>query len=296
MGLTRPAGFSSIPPMNYRRLARILTPIGLIAGLPLGLIVGCQSKLIYFPRPYPPGLVEQWRKETQGRTIDFQTSQGSQQAFLQGRLKEPRNLWIVCGGNGTVALDWSDWLSRHAPPEDAWLLVDFPGYGASSGSPNPERIRESFRKVVPLAVREIGWPSPPDPEHLRFFGHSLGAAACLIAATEFRIQRGVLVSPFTSTMEMGRELTGLPIGFLVTHRYDNSARLAELAARGPGEVIILHGTDDEIIPVSMSRRLAGQQQKTVRLREIPGGRHNTIPQLQAEDIAEALDLIGGPNP
>ena len=114
----------------------------------------------------------------------------------------------------------------------------------------------------------------------------------MLAATEFKIQRGVLLAPFTSTMDMSRRMTGLPVGFLVWHRFDNSARLAELAARGPGEVIILHGVNDEVIPVAMSRTLEAQQKAIVRLREIPGGKHNTIQDDHAEELAKALSEVG----
>ena len=94
-------------------------------------------------------------------------------------------------------------------------------------------------------------------------------------------------------MDMGRAMTGLPVGFLVSHRFDNTARLAELSARGPGKVIILHGSDDEVIPVEMGRSLAAGQSKTVRLREIRGGRHNTILQTHTAEVAAALREISG---
>jgi uncharacterized protein len=287
----RPQVMNQSKPL-LRRVLRALLSLLLIAGVPLLLIVGCQSKLIYYPRPYPPGTTAKWAAETQGRAIDFTTSQGRQRAFLQGNLTSPRNLWIVCGGNGTVALDWSDWLREHAPREDAWLLVDFPGYGDCEGAPNPKRIRESMKSAIPLAAESVGWPSRPDPSRLRFFGHSLGGAACLIAASDFGIQRGVLISPFTSTMDMARAITGLPIGFLVTHRFDNQARLSEIGARGPAEVIILHGAEDEVIPVAMSRKLAADHEGFVRLIEVPGGRHNTLHSLAADEIAAALVEAG----
>ena len=280
-------------PSLLRHYLRILRFLLFIAAVPLLFLAGCQSQFIYFPRPYAAGTTADWQKQTGGRPVDFTTSQGKQRAFLQGNLKSPRNLWIVCGGNGTVALDWSEWIEKNAPQEDAWLLVDFPGYGDCEGSPNPKRILESLKTVVPLAAREIGWNNPPDPARLRFFGHSLGSAACLIAASEFGVQRGVLVSPFTSTMEMSGVLTGLPLGFLVWHRFDNPARLAELAARGPGKVVILHGTDDEAIPVWMSRKLADGQKQVVQLKELPGGRHNTIPETHGALLAEALRETGG---
>ena len=279
-------------PLPIRRLARVLVPWFAAGAALLFLVVGCQSKLIYFPRPYAPGVTARWVAETKGKAIDFTTSQGRQRAFLQGNLKDPRNLWIVCGGNATVALDWSGWIASHAPREDAWLLVDFPGYGDCEGAPNPARIRETMKTVIPLASRAIGWPAEPDPARLRFFGHSLGGAACLIAASEFGIQRGVLLSPFTSTMDMAREMIGLPIGFLVIHRFDNRARLAELAARGPGLVIVLHGSDDEVIPVSMGRELAADRPDVVRFTAVPGTRHNDIAERNPDQVAAALRDAG----
>src|SRR6478735_4108624 len=213
-------------PALLRFLLRLAILLVALLGIPLGLLASCQSKLIYFPRPYGPGTTAEWQRATAGKPIDFTTSQGKQRAFLQGDLTNPRNLWIVCGGNGTVALDWSEWITEHAPKEDAYLLVDFPGYGDCEGAPSPGRIRESLKAGVPLALHEIGWTGVTDSSRLRFFGHSLGSAACLIAATEFRIQRGVMIAPFSSTMAMSRHMTGLPLGFLVWHRFDNAARLA----------------------------------------------------------------------
>ena len=272
-------------------VVRTFVSLTVVISIPIVILTSCQSKLIYFPRPYGADVTAKWSAETHGKPIEFKTSQGQQRAFLQGDLKSPRNLWIVCGGNGTVALDWSEWLRKHAPAQDAFLLVDFPGYGDCEGYPNPERIRESLRAAVPLATKAVGW-SDPNPSRLRFFGHSLGAAASLICATEFKIQRGVLLAPFTSTMDMAHVVTGLPVGFLVTHRFDNEARLAELAARGSGEVIIIHGSDDESIPVTMGSKLADQQKDMVHFIEIPGARHNTIQDQNAGILSDALQQIG----
>lgn len=279
---------------------RIITSVVRITAasilLLIGLITGCQSKFIYFPRPYGPTTTATWQQETAGRFIDFQTSQGKQRAFLQGELKHPRNLWIVCGGNGSLALDWSRWLTEHGPKQDAWLLVDFPGYGDSQGAPNPARIRENLQAAIPLAAKELGWPNTPDPKRLRFLGHSLGSAACLIAASDFQIQRGVLIAPFTSTMEMSRVLTGLPLGFLVWHRFDNTARLGELESHGDARVFILHGVRDEVIPVTMSRRMAADHPQMVRLQEIPDAFHNTIQSEHPDDLSRALEILGEPIP
>ena len=115
----------------------------------------------------------------------------------------------------------------------------------------------------------------------------------MIAASDFKIQRGVIIAPFTSTMDMTREVLGIPLGFLVWHRFDNEARLSEMEARGPGEIIIFHGVNDEVIPIRMSRKLASEHKDLVRLIEVPGGRHNTVQGTSATEITKALRECGG---
>lgn len=278
--------------MRKRSIIRWIVLVAIATIVPIGLISCMQSRFIYFPRPYGAGVVEDWKRSTDGKVISYDTSQGAQRAYLQGNLSSPRNLWIFCGGNGTIALDWSEWLKDNAPKEDAWLMIDYPGYGECRGKPSPGNIKESIRTVVPLAVKEVGWQGAPDPQRLRFFGHSLGAAAALVGASDFAIQRGVLLTPFTSTMEMSKAMTGLPIGFLIYHRFDNRARLEELANRGPGEVVIFHGSTDEAIPVTMSRQLAAERKDVVKFIEVPKGRHNTLHDTNRAEIVRALEEIG----
>jgi pimeloyl-ACP methyl ester carboxylesterase len=269
-----------------RRLAlAILTPL---AGV-LALLTGCQGKLIYFPRPYGPDHVARWNAGTGTTVVDYQTSDGKQQAYLLSATPRPERLWLVCGGNGTLALEWSDWLRENGPRQDAWLLVDIPGYGNCQGKPRPASIRRSVKAAVPAAMDSLGWSLPADRDKLRFFGHSLGSAVSLKAAVELDIRRGVLLSPFTSSMEMTEAMFGVDLGFIVWHRFDNRARLKQLADRGDGEVHILHGEQDEVIPVRMSRELAKEFPTLVRFTEVPAGRHNDLQDIAAGEIRAAME-------
>jgi uncharacterized protein len=272
-----------------RLLRRISLAILLPVAVALALLTGCQSKLIYFPRPYGPGHVARWDSEPGTTVVNYQTSNGPQQAYLLARSSKPERLWIVCGGNGTLALEWSDWLRENGPPQDAWLLVDIPGYGACQGSPRPATIRRSLKAAVPAGMDSLKWSLPADHAKLRFFGHSLGSAVSLMAAEEFDLRRGVILTPFTSSMDMTEAMFGVDLGFLVWHRFDNRARLKDLAEHGDAEVFILHGDQDESIPVTMSRDLTKEFPNLVRYTEIPGGRHNNLQDIADGKIRAAME-------
>jgi pimeloyl-ACP methyl ester carboxylesterase len=135
----------------------------------------------------------------------------------------------------------------------------------------------------------LEWSLPAAHGKLRFFGHSLGSAVSLMASEEYGLGRGVLLTPFTSSMDMTEAMFGVDLGFIVWHRFDNRARLKEIAGRENAAVFILHGSSDEAIPVSMSRELAKEFPTLVRYTEIPGGRHNTLQDLAPEKIRAALE-------
>jgi len=257
----------------------------------LALLFFFQERLIYIPRPYPPGQVEQWITEPGTKLIPYQTADGPQQAYLLSLSPNPKHLWVYCGGSGSRAIELTDWLRGHAPKDDAWLMVDIPGYGTCAGSPSPDSIARSMRVAVPAAIAALHWSPQESKGRLRFFGHSLGCAVCLIAARENDIRSGVLMTPFTSAMEMSSVVTGIPLGFLVRHRFDNRARLMEIEAKGGGQVIIVHGTSDECIPIRMARSLQQSAPHTVHLTEIPGGKHLNLLDVAPGEVEKALRQI-----
>jgi fermentation-respiration switch protein FrsA (DUF1100 family) len=57
-------------------------------------------------------------------------------------------------------------------------------------------------------------------------------------------------------------------------------------------VVIVHGTQDEIIPVTMSRGLAARYPDLITFREIPDGHHNDVQEREPEALSAALRAAG----
>jgi pimeloyl-ACP methyl ester carboxylesterase len=276
----------------FRRLLFLSARTVLLAALGLvGLLVGCQSRIIYYPRSY--NAIEVRTAERSGaERIDFQTGQGRQVAFFFPAKDSPPNapvgtrLWLVTGGNGSLSLDYS--FHRDAWGSDAsYLFIDYPGYGLCEGHPSPERIQETARVLKAALAKRCQLSPEALTAKSAVLGHSIGAAAALIVAEEWGINRAVLLTPFTTLTEMARRTVGTPLCYLNHHRFDNIARLEALQKRG-GTAEIFHGTDDEVIPVAMSRELAQRFPSIVKLHIADGAMHNDIVDVAQKSIAGSM--------
>ncbi len=264
-----------------------------IGGIILGgilILAGCQSSLIYFPRSYPDRLLAD-AHAAGVIPILFETTQGKQVAHFLPHKKPPQHatsLWMITAGNGSLALDYLEhamrWQNEH--PAASFLFVDYPGYGDCQGHPDPSTITENLRAAHNhLTTSEI----INQPIHLGCFGHSLGAAAALIAAEQLEADRVILVSPFTSMTDMAEVQFGKWAGYILRHHFDNRARMQELACRDDVEVIIFHGKSDRIVPAEMSEELARSHPKMVSALHLTRrAGHNSILKKADHSISEAV--------
>ncbi len=242
-----------------------------------------QSWFIYLPRRYTPEDYE--GAPPSMKEIVYTTTEGSMTAYYVPARGEFRRLWVVFNGNGGTALGWRH-FARDCPASGAaFLLVDYPGYGVNEGRPAPWTIQESAEEALRATAREFD-DRQELSKSLCVLGHSLGAATGLaFAARHPDIQRVIAVSPFTSMRSMARRTVGWPLCLLLTHHFDNDKRLGEMAARrDPPDVFIVHGTADDVIPVSMGKELAALHPRMIRFIEIPGADHNALIDEQRERL------------
>jgi pimeloyl-ACP methyl ester carboxylesterase len=272
-------------------LLKIAVAVGAIIVL---LLFVFQAKMIYHPQPYRPDYAR--LIPARGVEVDYRTSAGRQTAFyIPPRAADdpttiPKRLWVMFGGNASLALFWADTVRDAPDPDAAFLLVDYPGYGKCEGTPSPRSIQESSEAALTRLASWMKCDRADLERDLNIAGHSLGAAAALQFGVRHPIKRAVLVAPFTSMRDMVREVIGRAFTFILLHDYDNRRRLSELASRAdPPQVTILHGDSDTIIPVRMSRELAAAHPNMVRLQVIPHADHVSV-------LDYVLPYLGPPAP
>jgi pimeloyl-ACP methyl ester carboxylesterase len=250
------------------------------AALALGLWA-FQEQLIY-PAPHytqseleglPPGLV------ALRDPADATSVLGFYRPPIAGG--EPRRLWLAFGGNGDLALRWDGVLAPAATDGTGFLLVEYPGYGARAGRPSPEALLSGSEATLAALARHLGLGVAELQARCAVLGYSIGSAIALEYAARHPVQRIVLVSPFTTMLDMARLSVGSPLCYLLRHRYDNVASLARIRARGLPPLTILHGERDSLIPPAMGRALAASA---------PGSHFELVPGAEHGDVIERARL------
>lgn len=155
----------------------------------------------------------------------------------------------------------------------AVLSVDYPGYGGSAGNP-------SEASLAAAADAALSWLRTAHPGRTRVaVGQSLGAAvaAGLAARRPGDVAGLALLSPFTSLADTARlHYPRWLVWMGLRERYDSRAA----AARFDGPVLVLHGTDDALIPPAQGEALAAAFRRG-RFVPVPGADHDTLTQAPA---------------
>jgi pimeloyl-ACP methyl ester carboxylesterase len=257
-----------------------------------------QPKFLYFPRQYALGEVDEVRRlcDSSGFTLIRLSYRKSREDNRFSYLMIPSSLpntnteisiFVLFGGNAMTALDWSDWvvdvskfIDKH--PHIAFLLVEYPGYGESDGTPSPDSMHEaaekSFKqagdvlKIYNLSVGEVN-----------VLGHSIGAAVAsrwvAQGSDDRKIRRLVLSAPFTSIPDMATVLFPfLPwplAGFISRHNWNNRDFVRKIATGNHStRMFVVHGQSDELVPASMGNELA--KIGNCSLVPIPNYGHNDV--------------------
>jgi pimeloyl-ACP methyl ester carboxylesterase len=155
-------------------------------------------------------------------------------------------------GNGEVIDYWTTALDGFRERGIGVLLVEYPGYGRSTGSPS----EKSIRGAMDAAYDRIA--ADPRIDHTRIFGfgQSLGGGAICLLARDRPLRALILESTFTSldTFTAGYWSPA----FLLRDHFDNLSTVEHFS----GPLLVIHGRFDHLIPWQEGQRLAAASSRS----------------------------------
>ena len=160
-------------------------------------------------------------------------------------LSGPWPLAIVAHGNGEVIDRWAWKVQGLRERGFAVFLVEYPGYGRSTGKPSQVTVTETFIKAYDTVVKR------PNINRDRIFlmGRSLGTGAVCTLSRKRTSRAMLLISPFTSIRPHAVKRMMPPM--LVRDPFDNVQAVREYN----GMLMIVHGQRDRLNPLKHAETL-----------------------------------------
>lgn len=149
------------------------------------------------------------------------------------------------------------------------LIIDYPGYGKSEGSPTEQGCYEAADAAYIWLNEEKQVP----PKKILLYGASLGGGVVTDLATRKDHRALVLVKTFTSLPGVADDIywwLPVPKRMLMRNQFDSMSKIA--SCRRP--VFIAHGTADRLIPHHHGEKLAQAAREPKRFLSIAGADHN----------------------
>ena len=232
------------------------------------------NQLFYFPTRDEPSTPAKWGLKFE--VVDFRSADGT---FLHGWFIPPKGLVaksakatvVFSHGNaGSISyhLGFCAWLAEAGYNV---LIYDYRGFGKSGGSVD----RRGMIDDVKAAFAYINRRADVDSRRLISYGHSLGGAQSVTALGEMPVKglRAVIVDgAFASYQTMARIIGGQIGASLVTDELSPKGFVGKLT---PVPLLVIHGTRDEVVPVSQGRLLFETAAQPKTMFEVKTGRHGT---------------------
>ncbi|VXD14597.1 alpha/beta hydrolase [Planktothrix paucivesiculata] len=165
------------------------------------------------------------------------------------------------------------------------LLVEYRGYGRSTNRFPSEKI---VYEDVEIAWNYLVNQRQINPNNIYIFGHSLGGAIAIDLAFKHPEIAGLIIeSSFTNIREMidyKKRYWMFPINLILTQKFDSLAKIPTLKM----PLLLTHGTEDELIPKTMSEDLFNAAIDPKQLLIVAGAGHNNVRQVGGSQYWETV--------
>jgi uncharacterized protein len=162
------------------------------------------------------------------------------------------------------------------------IIPDFEEYGMSGGKPSEKGCYAAANVAYDYLLSR----GDVNPKKIVAMGWSLGGAAAIDLASRRPIMGIVTISAFTNLADMARQIVRwFPTSFILKYRFDNVGKLAGIDC----PILIVHGTEDDLVPFAMAPKLAAAAKGNVQRYNVQGAGHNDVFEVGGEELGKRVE-------
>jgi len=267
-----------------RMLGELLIPLGIAYGAVLVLVFLFQSHLVFFPGTGREAVLTPQSYGMRFESLQIQTSDGETLHAWWVPAEDARGVVLFFHGNAGNISHRLDYLQMFHRLRYSTLIVDYRGYGSSTGTPSEAGTYRDAEAAWDY-LRHARFAQPRD---VVIAGESLGGAVATWLAAKVNPRALVLFSTFTSVTDLGAQVYWfLPVRLLSRIGYDNRENLKRIRA----PVFIAHSRDDDIVPYAHGKRLYETANEPKAFLEMRGGHNDGFIFTQPEWVAQLATFL-----
>lgn len=235
-----------------------------------------QDNILFQPDPLPTDYNYAFKQDFKEFNLTAQDS--AQLNALHFYAENPKGVILYFHGNAGNLARWGHIASRYTAYNFDVIVMDYRSYGKSSGTPDQESMYSDAQLFYDYAQQE--YPNC----HILVYGRSLGTSVSTYLAAKNNPNALILETPFYSIKDIANtRFRYLPVQWLLKYDFPSY----EYAPLVTCPSLVLHGTDDSVVPYSSGKKLhEAFEFHDTELITIPKGRHNNLAEF--ETFNEAL--------
>jgi fermentation-respiration switch protein FrsA (DUF1100 family) len=164
------------------------------------------------------------------------------------------------------------------------LLLGYRGYGKSEGKPNENGVYIDGQCVYDYAVTTLGYTS----ENILLYGRSLGTTVAVHTAQNRKIRGLILITPLSTAEDFARAKNMGSFGSIAKDKFVSIEKMKNITC----PLLVIHGTNDEVIPSALGKKLYDEYKGKKDFVTIINGHHNDLefvnPALYWKSVSEFI--------
>lgn len=249
--------------MEYGSLVLILVIAYVIANIVLYLM---QERFLFKPEKLPDDFEFKY-PNLNFEEYNLEKEPGVNINGIHFKIAEPKGVVIYLKGNSKSLKGWGKFAVDFTRMGYDVLMVDYRGFGKSTGRRSEESIKEDLQYVYNKVREQV------DEKYIIIYGRSLGSGFAAKLASINHPRMLVLESPYYSLAKVTkRYIPFMAVVFFIKFPIRTYKWLKYVDC----PIKIVHGTNDKLIPFSSAVSLSKVNPKNTRLYSVIGAGHNNL--------------------
>lgn len=234
-----------------------------------------QRNLMYFPTtdrvsPEQVGLLNV-------EEVVLGSRDGTQLISWFGRARPGQPTILFFHGNGGAVSHRAHRFSQFMQDGYGIFMLGYPGYGGNAGEPS----ELSFGNASLMAYQYL-LSAGVQADDIVIYGESIGSGVAVPLAANVEAKGLILEAPFSSALDAARHhYPFFLVGLLLKDSYESVDHIAAIGM----PLLVIHGSDDRIIPIELGRKLYERARQPKTFVELEGAGHNDLQLLSVDQIA-----------